>query len=71
MSNKTSLTTSTYRTTQLTTVDLSRIMTLTLHQASMDRMTVPRAEKTLAHSALTAHFQTDESVLLRKRRRHE
>lgn len=56
MSNKSSLTTSTDRTTQLTTADLSRIMTLTLPQVGMDRMTAPRVEETLACSALTAHF---------------
>ncbi|MFB8763931.1 hypothetical protein ACIQFP_16600 [Nocardiopsis alba] len=36
--------------------ELSRIMTLTLPQIGMDRMTVPRVEETLACSALTAHF---------------
>lgn len=36
--------------------DLGRIMTLTLPQVGMDRMTPPRVEETLACSALTAHF---------------
>ena len=40
----------------LNTSDLSRIMTLTLPQVGMDRMTAPRVEETLACSALTAHF---------------
>lgn len=36
--------------------DLRRIMTLTLPQVGMDRMTLPQVEETLACSALTAHF---------------
>ncbi|MFD6096628.1 hypothetical protein ACOQFV_02370 [Nocardiopsis changdeensis] len=56
MSNKASLTTSTDHTTQLTTADLGRIMTLTLPQVGMDRMTMPRVEETLSCSALTAHY---------------
>ncbi|GHC83867.1 hypothetical protein GCM10007079_25340 [Nocardiopsis terrae] len=39
-----------------TTTDLSRIMTLTLPELGMDRMTVPQVEETLSCSALTAHF---------------
>lgn len=71
MSTKAISTTSTDRTMPLATADLSRIMTLTLPQVGMDRMTAPRVEETLACSALTAHFSTDESVRLRKRRSHE
>ncbi|MER6626069.1 hypothetical protein [Streptomyces sp. NPDC000931] len=56
MSYDTGLTTSTDLTTQLTTSDLNRIMTLTLPLVGMDRMTAPRVEETLACSALTAHF---------------
>lgn len=36
--------------------DISRVMTLTLPQVGMDRMTLPQVEETLACSALTAHF---------------
>lgn len=42
--------------TPLNLSDLSRIMTLTLPQVGMDRMTLPQVEETLACSALTAHF---------------
>jgi hypothetical protein len=48
--------TSVDRSTHLATADLSRIMTLTLPQVGMDRMTLPRVEETLACSALTAHY---------------
>lgn len=46
-------------TTEPTTSDLSElaaVMTRTLPQAGMDRMTLPQVEETLSCSALTAHF---------------
>ncbi|MEV6823111.1 hypothetical protein AB0M72_30625 [Nocardiopsis dassonvillei] len=36
--------------------ELAAVMTRTLPQAGMDRMTLPQVEETLACSALTAHF---------------
>ncbi|GAB3698555.1 hypothetical protein [Nocardiopsis oceani] len=43
-------------TTPLAPADLGRIMTLSLSENGMDRMTVSQVEETLACSALTAHF---------------
>lgn len=36
--------------------ELAAVMTRTLPQIGMDRMTVPQVEETLACSAITAHF---------------
>lgn len=46
-------------TTDSTTSDLTEladVMTRTLPQVGMDRMTQPEVEETLACSAITAHF---------------
>lgn len=37
-------------------IELADVMTRTLPQVGMDRMTHPQVEETLACSALTAHF---------------
>jgi len=56
MNSNVSSTTHAGTTGTLSTADLSRIMTLTLPEVGMDRMTVPQVEETLSCSALTAHF---------------